>query len=46
MKIHLIDGTYELFRAHFGAPPKKIFERTRSRRNAGTRPQFVDVAPN
>lgn len=23
MKIHLIDGTYELFRAHFGAPPKK-----------------------
>ena len=24
MKIHLIDGTYELFRAHFGAPPKKV----------------------
>jgi 5'-3' exonuclease len=23
MKIHLIDGTYELFRSHFGAPPKK-----------------------
>lgn len=23
MKIHLIDGTYELFRNHFGAPPKK-----------------------
>jgi 5'-3' exonuclease len=23
MKIYLIDGTYELFRAHFGAPPKK-----------------------
>jgi len=23
MKLHLIDGTYELFRAHFGAPPKK-----------------------
>ncbi len=21
MKVHLIDGTYELFRAHFGAPP-------------------------
>jgi 5'-3' exonuclease len=21
MKIHLIDGTYELFRAHYGAPP-------------------------
>src|ERR1700738_1926787 len=20
MKVHLIDGTYELFRAHFGAP--------------------------
>jgi 5'-3' exonuclease len=24
MKIHLVDGTYELFRAHFGAPPKKV----------------------
>jgi 5'-3' exonuclease len=23
VKIHLVDGTYELFRAHFGAPPKK-----------------------
>lgn len=23
MKLHLVDGTYELFRAHFGAPPKK-----------------------
>src|SRR4030065_2295904 len=23
MKIHLIDGPYELFRNHFGAPPKK-----------------------
>src|SRR5512135_2360607 len=23
MKIHLIDGTYELFRNFFGAPPKK-----------------------
>lgn len=23
MKIHLIDGTYELFRHHFGAPPHK-----------------------
>ena len=22
MKLHLIDGTYELFRAHFGAPPR------------------------
>ncbi len=22
MKIHLVDGTYELFRSHFGAPPK------------------------
>jgi 5'-3' exonuclease len=26
MKIHLIDGTYELFRHHFGAPPKKNAE--------------------
>ena len=23
MKIHLVDGTYELFRSHFGAPPKR-----------------------
>ena len=23
MKIHLVDGTYELFRAHFGAPSAK-----------------------
>jgi len=23
MKAHLVDGTYELFRAHFGAPPAK-----------------------
>jgi 5'-3' exonuclease len=23
MKIHLVDGAYELFRAHFGAPPRK-----------------------
>ena len=23
MDIHLVDGTYELFRNHFGAPPKK-----------------------
>jgi 5'-3' exonuclease len=23
MNLHLVDGTYELFRAHFGAPPKK-----------------------
>src|SRR5512143_2461780 len=23
MKVHLIDGTYELFRNYFGAPPKK-----------------------
>ena len=23
MKLHLIDGTYELFRSHFGAPPRK-----------------------
>ena len=22
MKVYLVDGTYELFRAHFGAPPK------------------------
>lgn len=25
-KIHLIDGTYELFRAHFGAPPRQTPE--------------------
>ncbi len=23
MKLHLVDGTYELFRHHFGAPPKQ-----------------------
>jgi 5'-3' exonuclease len=23
MKVHLVDGTYELFRSHFGAPAKK-----------------------
>jgi 5'-3' exonuclease len=23
MKIHLVDGTYELFRSHFGAPPRQ-----------------------
>ena len=23
MKVHLVDGTYELFRAHFGAPPAR-----------------------
>jgi len=23
MNVHLVDGTYELFRAHFGAPPAK-----------------------
>ncbi|MDH5505027.1 MAG: flap endonuclease, partial [Acidimicrobiia bacterium] len=22
MKLHLLDGTYELFRAHFGRPPR------------------------
>ncbi len=26
MKIHLVDGTYELFRNYFGAPPKKAFD--------------------
>ena len=26
MKIHLIDGTYELFRHHFGAPPRKALD--------------------
>lgn len=26
MKIYLIDGTYELFRNHFGAPPKKALD--------------------
>ena len=23
MRIHLVDGTYELFRSHFGAPPRR-----------------------
>ena len=25
-KLHLIDGTYELFRSHFGAPPRQTPE--------------------
>ena len=23
MQVHLLDGTYELFRSYFGAPPRK-----------------------
>ena len=26
MRIHLVDGTYELFRSHFGAPPRRDAE--------------------
>ena len=26
MKIHLVDGTYELFRSYFGAPPRKAHD--------------------
>jgi 5'-3' exonuclease len=26
MRIHLVDGTYELFRSHFGAPPRKSLD--------------------
>ena len=26
MRIHLVDGTYELFRSHFGAPPRKALD--------------------
>ena len=26
MKIHLVDGTYELFRNHFGAPPRRALD--------------------
>jgi 5'-3' exonuclease len=26
MKIHLVDGTYELFRHHFGAPPRQALD--------------------
>ena len=26
MRIHLVDGTYELFRSHFGAPPRRDVE--------------------
>ncbi len=28
MKVHLVDGTYELFRAFFGAPPKQALDGT------------------
>ena len=24
MKVHLVDGTYELFRCYYGAPKKKV----------------------
>ncbi|MBP6876280.1 MAG: flap endonuclease [Candidatus Eisenbacteria bacterium] len=27
MKVHLVDGTYELFRSYFGAPPRKARDR-------------------
>ncbi|MBI3802603.1 MAG: flap endonuclease [Nitrospirae bacterium] len=53
MKIHLVDGTYELFRNYFGAPPKK----TRDGREIGatlgllrslvallTRPEVTHIA--
>jgi 5'-3' exonuclease len=26
MRLHLVDGTYELFRSHFGAPPRRDVE--------------------
>ena len=26
MKVYLVDGTYELFRSHFGAPPRKALD--------------------
>ena len=26
MRVHLVDGTYELFRSHFGAPPRRDVE--------------------
>jgi 5'-3' exonuclease len=28
MKVHLVDGTYELFRAHYGAPPANALDGT------------------
>jgi 5'-3' exonuclease len=28
MKVHVVDGTYELFRAHFGAPPAAALDGT------------------
>ncbi len=33
-KLHLVDGTYELFRAYFGAPPARSPERPRGGRHA------------
>lgn len=53
MKLHLIDGTYELFRNHFGAPPKKapdgqeigaIFGLLRSLAALLARPEVTHVA--
>ena len=34
MKVHLVDGTYELFRSFFGAPPTPVARRPRGRRHA------------
>ena len=35
MQVHLIDGTYELFRAWFGAPQAQVNGRELSRGNSG-----------
>ena len=44
MKLHLVDGTYELFRSHFGAPPRQDAERARGRRDGRPAAQPVAAA--
>ena len=36
MKVHLVDGTYELFRAYYGVPPAH---------DAAGRPVFLEINP-
>ena len=43
VQVHLIDGTYELFRAWFGAPPAQA-RRARGRRDAQPAAQLRDAA--
>ncbi|MEZ4368435.1 MAG: hypothetical protein R2939_19475 [Kofleriaceae bacterium] len=41
MRVHLLDGTYELFRAYFGAPSAIVDGREVGRARAGPQPGQV-----